>query len=402
MLYWILHEGERVGMVWRAIRTIAAPFFSAAVLGSIINVPMRGIEDRLGFLKDPALRRGAALALTILAVALTVYLLIWLLLPQVAAAFQALLDQLPVFLEGLLEAGRGLSAAEPKLVEWIYSHTELEKMDWSALTRDLIPMAADHAQAFLAGVISAIGSVSNVLLNGVVGLGLALYGLARKETLARQARRLLYAFLPEKASDEIVRLFRLSNETFSAFLSGQCLDAAILGCMFAVAMTIFRMPYVPLISLLIAVTALVPIVGAFVGCVLGALFIFVEDPGKAVWFVGLFLAIQQIEGDLIYPKIVGDSVGLPGMWVMVAVIVGGELMGVFGMLMMVPLFSVLYTVICQVIAYRLEQRKIDEDKLRHHPPDMQRRRREKRLRAKYRSVLKAQEQAGQEKEGKAE
>ena len=204
--------------------------------------------------------------------------------------------------------------------------------------------------------------MGGTIVNAVISIVFAIYALGRKEVLARQSRRLLYAFLPEPVCDEIVRIFRMTNATFSNFISGQCLEAVILGSMFAVAMLIFKMPYVALVSVIIAVTALVPLVGF-----LGAFFILVVDPFQAVVFVIMFLVIQQIEGNLIYPKVVGTSIGLPGMWVLVAVTVGGELMGVGGMLLMIPLASVAYALLREVTDRRLAARDVDPEKLRDHP-----------------------------------
>ena len=169
---------------------------------------------------------------------------------------------------------------------------------------------------------SAVGSITGAIVNAVIGLVFAVYCLSRKEILARQGRRMVYAVLPERFCDELIRILRLTNSTFSNFISGQCLEACILGCLFAVTMAILRMPFIPLVSVLIAVTALIPVVGAFVGCVLGAFFILVNDPIQAIIFVAMFLILQQIEGNLIYPHVVGKSVGLPGIWVLVAVTVG--------------------------------------------------------------------------------
>ena len=182
---------------------------------------------------------------------------------------------------------------------------------------------------------------------------------------------MLYSFFPEKMCDETVRILRMTNSAFSNFISGQCLEALILGSMFAVAMSIFRMPYMPLVSVIIAITALVPIVGAFVGCALGAFFILVDNPVLAFWFVIMFLLIQQFEGNVIYPKVVGESIGLPGMWVLVAVTVGGELMGVGGMLVMIPLVSVFYTLAKEFTNHRLAERNIPPEKLEAQPPELQ-------------------------------
>ena len=141
----------------------------------------------------------------------------------------------------------------------------------------------------------------------------------------------------------------------------------ILGGLFAVAMAVFRMPYIPLVSVVIAVTALIPVVGAFVGCVVGAFFILVNNPLQALTFIAMFLVIQQLENNLIYPRVVGTSIGLPGMWVLVAVTIGGELMGVAGMLVMIPLASVLYSLAREFTNRRLEERGIPREKLQDQP-----------------------------------
>ena len=180
----------------------------------------------------------------------------------------------------------------------------------------------------------------------------------------------------------------MTNSTFSNFISGQCLEALILGTMFAITMPIFKMPYAPLVSVVIAVTALVPIVGAFVGCAVGAFLILVQDPTLAFWFVVLFLVLQQIEGNLIYPRVVGTSIGLPGMWVLVAVAFGGDLLGVGGMLLMIPLASVLYALTRELTGKRLASRTISADKLIAQPPELKSNFKEKREESKKKRSLK--------------
>jgi predicted PurR-regulated permease PerM len=217
----------------------------------------------------------------------------------------------------------------------------------------------------------------------LIGLVFSLYCLARKEVLARQGRKILYAFIPEWAADETIRIIRLTNGIFSNFISGQCLEAVILGAMFAIAMAILKLPYIVLISVLIAVSALVPYVGAFLGCVIGTFLILVNDPFQAMVFLVMFLILQQIEGNLIYPKVVGTSIGLPGMWVLAAVTIGGEIMGIMGMLVMVPLVSVFYTLLREITYKRVEARQIDPDKLRDHPMEPQNKFKENRERREY-------------------
>ena len=169
----------------------------------------------------------------------------------------------------------------------------------------------------------------------------------------------------------MIRVLRLTNSTFSNFISGQCLEACILGCLFAVAMSIFKMPYISLVSVVIAVTALIPVVGAFVGCILGAFFILVNNPLQALTFVIMFLVIQQLENNLIYPRVVGTSIGLPGMWVLVAVTVGGDLMGAGGMLLMIPVTSVIYALLREFTDKRLAERGIPAEKLQNQPPELE-------------------------------
>ena len=229
-------------------------------------------------------------------------------------------------------------------------------------------MVGNSVSTIVSGAFSAIGTAASLVMNAFIAVVFTVYCLFQKETLSRQGRKLLYAFLPEKFADQTIRILRLTNSTFSNFLSGQCLEVVILGSMFAVSMAIFGMPYIPLVSVLVAVTAFIPVVGAWVGCVFGAFLIFVANPMQAVWFVLMFVILQQIENHMIYPRVVGTSIGLSGMWVLVAVSLGGSLMGVAGMFLMIPLVSVLYTLLGEYTHKRLDCRQIDPDKLVEHPP----------------------------------
>ena len=369
LLYWLLFDTDRVKLVFAFIKKLFAPFALGAGLAFIINVPMRAFENRLGGVKKPGLRRLIAVLLTFVAVALVLVLAVWLLIPQLVTTVETLAAKLPGFFYRIWDRINEFLAANPELMEWVEANTDFEQMDWMGYVEKLVTWITDRVSGIVGGTFSAIGSVFNGVFDGVIAFVFALYCLFRKEILARQGRRMIYAFLPEHFCDEAVRVLRLTAATFSNFISGQCLEACILGAMFAVAMLIFRMPYVPLVSVLVAITALVPIVGAFVGCGLGAFFILVDDPIKAVWFVVMFLVIQQIEGNVVYPKVVGGSVGLPGMWVLLAVALGGELMGIAGMFIMIPVVSVIYTLLREITDKRLTELEIDTDKLRDHPPE---------------------------------
>ena len=369
LLYWLLFDTDRVKLVFAFIKKLFAPFALGAGLAFVINVPVRAFEKWLGGVKKLGLRRVVAVLLTFVAVALVLILVVQLLLPQLGDTLETLAEKLPGFFYRMWDHVNAFLAANPELMEWVEVNTDFENMDWMGYAEKLVSWGSDRVSNILGGTFSAIGSVFSGVFDGVIAFVFALYCLFRKEILATQGRRLLYAFLPERFCDETVRILRLTASTFANFISGQCLEACILGAMFAVAMLIFRMPYVPLVSVLVAITALVPIVGAFVGCGLGAFFILVDDPIKAVWFVVMFLVIQQIEGNVVYPKVVGGSVGLPGMWVLLAVALGGELMGIAGMFIMIPVVSVIYTLLREITNKRLAESEVDANKLVAQPPE---------------------------------
>ena len=373
VLFWLLFNTDRVEKFFDFFKTLFAPFALGAGLAFIINVPMRAFENRLLRIQKKTLRRIIAVFLTFVAVALVLFLVVQLLLPQLVSTVETLIQKMPGFASRVWDNVHGYLEANPEILQWVETNTDFEQMDWMSYVEKIVAWVSDKISGIVGGTFSAIGTVFSGVFNGVISFVFALYCLFRKEILARQGRRLLYAFLPEHFCDETIRIFRLTSSTFSNFISGQCLEAVILGAMFAVAMLIFRMPYVPLVSVLVAITALVPIVGAFVGCGLGAFFILVDDPIKAVWFVIMFLVIQQIEGNVVYPKVVGGSVGLPGMWVLLAVALGGKLMGVAGMFIMIPVVSVVYALLREVTEKRLKLRQIDGEKLRAHPPELRRR-----------------------------
>ena len=257
-----------------------------------------------------------------------------------------------------------LSDVLPAIQEWLAE----QQIDWESLTRK----ALEYIQAVGGRIVSSgggfIGGVVSGVSTFVIGLIFSFYILLQKEKLSRHGRQVIYGLLPLEKADRTLEILRLANRTFSSFLSGQCLEACILGTLFAVAMTIFRMPYALLVGVLIALTALIPIVGAFIGCGVGALLIAIDDPWKALWFVVMFLVLQQIEGNLIYPHVVGSSVGLPSIWVLAAVTLGGSLMGVLGMLLFIPLCSVVYSLFRAYVKDRLTARNVPVEKWRDPPP----------------------------------
>lgn len=372
VLYWILHETERVDSVLSSINNLLSPFVVGAGLAFIANVPLRFFERLLKRISNRGLRRSLAIVITLVAVLLVLSLVFWLLIPQLILTVEAFFSVLPGFISDVQSMITNFLDKHPKIMEYISSlNIDFESIDFASYIEQALSFLGNSITTVLSGAISAIGTITTSLVNAVISIAFAVYCLARKEVLSRQGRMLAYSFLPEHAADQTIRIMRLTNSTFSNFLSGQCVEVCILGTLFAIAMAIFDMPYIPLVSVLIAITAFIPLVGAFVGCALGALFILVDDPSKAFWFVIMFLVIQQIENNLIYPRVVGTSIGLPGMWVLLAVSVGGEVMGVGGMFLMIPLASVVYTLMRELTHNRLNARGIDPEKLREQPPELQ-------------------------------
>ena len=367
---WLLLDTSRATQVFTIVWGLFSPFVVGAGIAFVFNVPMRAIERQLDGIRKPGIRRGLAIVLTIAALVLVIMFVVELLVPQIRLTAASLSERIPAFIEKTAAQLMVLMEEYPSAKEWIQDFLDLESLDWNQILKNVLAFLGDKASTMMGGAVNVIGSVTNGIVNTVIGIAFAMYCLARKEILARQGRRLMYSLIPEKAADEIVRILRLTNATFSNFISGQCLEACILGCLFAVAMAVFGMPYIPLVSVIIAVTALIPVVGAFVGCIVGAFFILVDSPLQAVTFGVMFLVLQQLENNLIYPRVVGTSIGLPGMWVLVAVSVGGEIMGVGGMLIMIPLTSVLYTLAREFTDKRLAQRNIPEEKVQDHPPEI--------------------------------
>ena len=391
---WLVLDTARARALFQAAWNTVAPFVFGAGIAFVFNVPMRAIEYQLKDIRKESLRRTLAIVLTLFLLILVVMFVMELLVPQIRETLEALAARIPAFLERTAVNIMVFVDNNPELKEYILETTHLEQLDWPSILQNILRVAADSVSKLMGGAVNVIGNVTGALVNAVISIVFALYCLTNKDMLAGQGRRLAYAFLSENKADLLIRILRLTNVTFSNFISGQCLEACILGGLFAVVMAILKLPYIPLVSVIIAVTALIPVVGAFVGCGLGAFFILVNDPLQAVTFVVMFLILQQLENNLIYPRVVGTSIGLPGMWVLVSVTIGGELMGVGGMFVMIPLASVLYALVKEYTNRKLEEKGISPQKLNPEPVQIQsrfqqNRERKERLRiAKMREKLK--------------
>lgn len=368
VLYWALNNLNTLRTALGTIMGILSPFLVGLCIAYVLSVPMRGFEKLL--FRPRKQRKGSlrlhlerfkgpiCLILSILTVLLLVAAVLLLVVPELGRTAVTIRDSLPGFALRMQEFGGQLLDRYPAILQTV------QKVDWTGLWDSVLTFLKSGVGSVLGSTVGVIGSVFNGATAFFLGCVFACYVLLQRQTLARQLKQLCYAHLREDRVDRLLEICALTDRTFTRFITGQCVEAVILGTMFFVSMSIFRFPYALMISVLIAFLALIPVFGAFVGCFVGALLILVGDPMKAIWFVVLFLVLQQIEGNLIYPRVVGSSVGLPGIWVLVAVTIGGSAFGVLGMLVMVPAGSVLYSLVRENTAKRLKQRGTPPKKYR--------------------------------------
>ncbi len=327
---------------------IARPFLYGGVIAFVLNLPMKAFENKLlRKWKGKAavkLKRPVCMSLSVVAVFLIVMIVIGTVVPQVTVTAAEVGKKVPAFLDRVTEELDNLAVNYPEFAEKVEELESLE-INWDTLMDTVFDFLKNGAGDMLTSTVSVASGIIGGIVNIVIAFIFALYILVQKEKLGDQCARIISAYLPEKAGNRILEICSLLHKNFSNFITGQCLEAVILGTLFVVFMTIFRMPYALMIGVLIAFTALIPIVGAFIGCIVGAFLIMIDNPLLAFWFVIMFLIIQQIEGNLIYPRVVGNSVGLPSIWVLMAVSLGGSLFGVAGMLFFIPLLSTVYALI---------------------------------------------------------
>ena len=348
--------------VLKTIWDIIFPFVLGGAIAFLTNVPMSFLEKK--FFENVKkknkivrkLKRPISLILTIVLVVGVIALVMFGVIPQLTRTMGTLVTSINDFI--------------PQMQSWIgeFFHNNQEIMnlvdqiefDPDQAIKWGISLLGNGAGNMMNTTMSAVGSIVSGVATFFIAFSFACYILFQKEKLHIQIRKVFFAFLPRQKADTFLKVCSLTYRTFANFLAGQCLEAVILGSMFVVTLSILRMPYALLIGILIAFTALIPIFGAFIGCAVGSFLIFMVNPQLAILFVIVFLVLQQIEGNLIYPHVVGESVGLPSIWVLAAVTIGGNLMGIVGMLVFIPLLSVLYTIFREFVYLRLKKQNIKQ------------------------------------------
>ncbi len=345
----------------KLVGKVILPFAIGGAIAFILNVPMNFIERKLfGEAKEKKKRWAVSLArpisfiLALCFVIGIIAIVVFVVVPELGRTIMNLGKTLQEVIPQIQTWAIGLFEDNPDLVAYI-SGLEFE---WDAILGNVVNFLRNGAGSFLGGTMEAAKNIISGVSTFFIAFVFSCYVLFQKERLNVQVRKLMYAFLPEDWTDIFIALGSVTYKTFSNFLTGQCVEAVILGCMFFVVLSIFSFPYAMLISVLIAFTALIPVFGAFIGCGVGTVLILLVNPMKGLIFVVVFLVLQQIEGNFIYPHVVGNSVGLPSMWVLAAVSVGGSLMGVVGMLIFIPIVSVVYTLLRGIVNRRLKEKKI--------------------------------------------
>lgn len=359
---------QNLASVYGAVRTVWRVFgvvITGLAMAFVLNVPLKLFENRVfyGMSEDRRplvrkLRRPVSLVFALVVSLGLIGILIAVVLPQLTATVAEVAARLPEYISSAVNwlndflAGFGIEIESLKnfTVDW-------EKV-FSELTTYLKEGSANVDGSSVVDTVTGVGtSVVSTVMNTFLGLVVAVYILAQKERIGRFTRRCIDAFLPQKAASGLARIASMASETFSNFVAGQLADSCILGILCYICMRVFRFPYPEVISVVIGVTSLVPMVGSFIGEVIGALLILIVSPLKALLFVVMVLAIQQVDGAFIYPRIVGRSVGLPGVAVFCAVIVGGNVAGVIGAMIGVPVCALVYALLREAVDARLRRRE---------------------------------------------
>ena len=339
---------DQIAGVALKLWNVAFPLILGVAVAYVINIIMVRVE-RIYFPKTKnrfvtASRRGVSIVVSLLLVAGIFSLVARLVLPELGKAFAVIGRNVPIFLEeaaAWLEENNAGNTADM-----------LKNVDWNNVMDKVADVVKSGFTSFVNSTLTAVGAVVGSVVNFFIGLIFGIYILSGKEKLHSQVSRIMHAYMKERTVARIRYIYRTANETFSSFIIGQCTEAVILGTLCTIGMLLFRFPYAPMIGAFIGATALIPIVGAYLGAAVGAFMILTVDPLKALLFIIFIVVLQQLEGNLIYPRVVGSSIGLPGIWVLAAVTVGGGLGGIGGMLLGVPVAATAYKLIRNDVAGR--------------------------------------------------
>lgn len=352
---WALKHIPFILGVFGTILKPMIPLFIGASLAFVLNIYVKQLERLFAKIEKKKLKRALSIVVALLTLVLILALVLLIVIPEMARTFENIGKMLPGFFEDARAWLEGVLVSFPMFQDYL-NNIDFSLENIGETLMDIIMVGGNNLADFTVSIATRLFSGA---MNILLGLIFAIYILFDKENLGRQVRRILYAYLPEKRVDQFLGVSVLVSDIFQKFVTGQLTEAVILGMMFVVSMLIFGFPYAVVVGALVTITAIIPIVGAFIAMAIGFFLIFVNSPVQALWFLLLFFVLQQIEGDFIYPKVVGNSIGLPALWVLAAVMVGGGLYGILGILLAVPIASVFYVLIKRNVGNRLDDKDID-------------------------------------------
>lgn len=348
LLYWGLNNLSVLGGLLSSILSLFSPLLIGVGIAYVMNLLLMAIErlwDK-ALKKAPELwrvklKRPICLTLAFLLFLGIIFAIIFILIPRLEEAGTTLVANVPTYITQIQGWWDSLAAFA---ADHGITLPELS-MNVEDATKFITKLLTSNGDSVVNTTINITTSILGALVNVLLALVFSVYMLAQKEKLLAQSKRLLLAALPEKAGERTMHILKLTNGAFSSFVTGQVTEAFILGTLCCLGMLILRLPYALPVSVIISFTSLIPIFGAWIGAATGAFLIVFVSPVKALTFLIFLLILQQVEGNLIYPKVVGKSVGLPGLWVLAAVTIGGGAFGVLGMLLGVPVCSVIYALV---------------------------------------------------------
>ncbi len=346
---------DKIIKVFGYVINVLSPFIIGALLAFVLNVLIKFIETKIfGKIKNgkvwKKIKRPLSITISLILVGLVIYFVMNLLIPQLRNSVSLFTETLPGYKEdviGILEKFDVGQTTIDKVGEYLDNFTKV-----------ITDYIKDNSKDVLSITTEVAASIISIVSKGIISLVFAIYIIAQKETLKRQVNKLMKAYLKPSVSNKITDIATMSNKTFSNFVTGQCLEAIIFGVLCFFGMLVLRLPYASTISVVIGFTALIPVFGSIIGTALGAFLILMISPVKAIIFVVFIIVLQQLEGNLIYPKVVGKSIGLPGMWVLFSVTIGASVAGIWGMFVATPLFSVLYSIFSKMINDRINKNKV--------------------------------------------
>ena len=356
-----------VGDAVSKVLGVLSPLILGLCIAFVVNLPLRFLEERVfGKLTRKngkvwsKLKRPLCLTLSVLFLLSVITVFLSFVVPELVRTGEKFFTALPSAMENV-------SATIDSVLEKFHLKSIFPDLtiDWKSISAWALDMIDNHSNSIAQGALGIVTTVFNTVLNFILGFVFSIYVLASKESLGKLAKSVIYSIMKRERARKLISVVVLSNKAFSGFISGQCTEVLLIGVLCFIGMLIFRMPYAVMVSCVIAFTAFIPVFGPFIGTAIGAFFIFIESPIKALWFVIFIIILQQLESNIIYPKIMGKHVGLPGIWVLAAVTIGGGLFGVVGIIVSVPICSVIYTLFDRWLKKRLEARNICHKSMSH-------------------------------------